>query len=223
MTTYNFTMYPLDVDRLTNEIRVSAITIALDHISSLGSSVDIVFKNDISSDEQGILSAIAAAHDGTPLPQNVIAEVVTQFEKRDKTLKLAHGSADIDAETGVGTILIKIPGIPGSGDGRWISSGIAFFDNHTPGDLIFGVYFTDEDNLMGYGAGAVIGSYTDDDVDEPCRGWAIPPSGWVRCEAIGGYGFAPSGIYIKIIGKKAGEAPAGKVYCNFEWGKQDDL
>lgn len=158
-----------------------------------------------------------------PAPQAVTindnAVVTTQFEKRDKTLKLAHGEEDVDTTTGIATILIQIPGTPGSTDGRWLSSGIAFFDVHTPGDKVLGVYFTDEDNILGGGVGTVIGSYTDDEVPEANKGWAIPPTGWIEAEAIGGYGFAPAGFYIKVIAKKAGDSPSGKFYCNFEWGK----
>lgn len=151
---------------------------------------------------------------------NQVPQVTTQFEKRDKTIKLVHLQGDI-TEDGTVTVLLKVPGTPGSEDGRWISSGIAFFDVHTPGDKIVGVYFTDEDNILEYGAGTVVGSYTDDDADEVNRGWIIPPSGWVKAEAIGGYGFAPAGFYIKVIAFKAGESPSGKFYCNFEWGKTE--
>ena len=144
--------------------------------------------------------------------------VVTRFEERDKTLKMAHGHADVQQD-GTATILLKIPGTPGSGDGRWLSSGMAFFDNWVAGDMILGVWFTDEDNLLGNGAGFLVGSYTDDDMDSDMQGWHIPPIGHIEAEAIGGYGFAPAGFYIKIIGKKGGTITTGKLYCNFEWGK----
>ena len=146
------------------------------------------------------------------------SEVVTQFEKRDKTLKLVHGEDTVDG-SGNATILIKVPGTPGSSDGRWISSGIAFFDVHTAGDKVLGVYFTDEDDILGYGAGFVVGSYTDDEADSGQQGWAIPPNGFVKAEAIGGYGFAPAGFYVKVVGKKAGALPTGKFYVNLEWGR----
>jgi len=176
-------------------------------------NLQILIDNNQASYDAWLASKMLARPAPSPL------EVVTQFEKRDKTLKLAHGEATVDSETGLATVLIKIPGTPNSGDGRWISCGIGFFDVHTPGDKVLGVYFTDEDNLLGYGAGTVIGSYTDDDAAEENRGWAVPPSGWLKAEAVGGYGFGPSGFYIKVIGKKAGESPSGKFYINMEWGK----
>jgi hypothetical protein len=141
---------------------------------------------------------------------------------RDKTLKLASGSADVDTTTGVATILIQIPGTPGSGEGRWISEGVAFFSEPHVGDMITGLYFTDEDDILGAGAGTVVGSYTDDDVDSANKGWyVLPIRGFVEAEAIGGYGFAPAGFYIKIVGKKASGHYSGKMFINFTWGKTE--
>lgn len=221
MTTYSYTKSPVAIDRLTVEVQQSSISVALDHMNLFGDALDVIFKADLSSDEQTTLAALVTAHGGQPLAINKPAEVVTQFEKRDKTLKLAHGEMTVDGTTGLATILIKIPGTPGSADGRWISSGTAFFDVHTPGDKVLAVRFTDEDNILGAGAGAVVGSYTDDDADEINQGWAMPPTGWIKCEAIGGYGFAPAGFYIKVVAKKSGDSPSGKFYCNFEWGKTE--
>lgn len=175
--------------------------------------IDCCVLKDNGEDQTDFETNYLANTNQSPTPQ-----VITQFEKRDKTIKLSHGETDVD-ESGNAIILLKIPGIAGSGDGRWISSGIAFFDTHTPGDKVTGVYFTDEDNILGYGAGFIVGSYTDDEVPEINRGWAIPPTGWVKAEALGGYGFAPAGFYIKVIAFKAGASPSGKFYCNWEWGK----
>lgn len=150
--------------------------------------------------------------------QSPKTEVVTQFEKRDKTLKICSGTGAVGID-GIATVLIKVPGTHGSGDGRWISSGMAFFDVHHPDDKVNSVRFTDEDNILGYGAGFVVGSYTDDDADSANQGWHIPPPGWVEAEAIGGYGFAPSGFYIKVVGTKGGGATTGNLYMNIEWGK----
>lgn len=153
--------------------------------------------------------------------------VTTQFEKRDKTLKLISGKAEVDAETGIAVILIKVPGElnPTANpelDGRWVSGGIAFFDEAHPGDKILSVHFTDEDNITGLGAGTIVGSYTDNDADEESQGWYIPPiQGIMRAESVGGYGFAPGGYYMKITGRKADAHKSGSFYCNIEWAKKD--
>lgn len=147
------------------------------------------------------------------------SEIITQFEKRDKTLKLASAQTDVGSDS-LATVLIKIPGTPGSADGRWIGGGIAWFDDQHKDDRIMSVEFTDEDNILGYGAGTVVGSYTDRDVDTNQQGWRIPNKrGMIEVEALGGYGFAPAGFYLKIIGKKGGELTTGTFYLNIEWGK----
>ena len=51
-------------DHLGEEIQNSAITIALDYISISGDTVDIWFKDALSSGEQTILTAVVAAHTG---------------------------------------------------------------------------------------------------------------------------------------------------------------
>lgn len=225
LTKYDFIQQVNYSATLSNAIQQSAIITALDHVETLGTGsemiVSIWFKDVLSEDDLVILNLLMETYIDSNLTSSPTSfEVITQFEKRDKTIKLSHGECTV-GEDGIATILLKIPGEAGSSDGRWISSGVAFFDVHTPGDKVIGVYFTDEDNVLGNGAGTIIGSYTDDEVPEQNRGWAIPPNGWVKAEAIGGYGFAPAGFYIKVIALKAGESPSGKFYCNWEWGKSD--
>lgn len=67
-------------DRLSQEIQDAAITIALDYISNDASNSDIWFKNAISAGEKTTLDAVVAAHDGTPLPDNEVSEVLIQEE-----------------------------------------------------------------------------------------------------------------------------------------------
>lgn len=54
-------------DRLSKEITTSAITIALDYITTSGDNCDIWFKNSISIEEEGILDTIVGTHTGNPL------------------------------------------------------------------------------------------------------------------------------------------------------------
>jgi hypothetical protein len=80
-TAYDFTIltqFPngqVSSDRLTQEIQNSDITIALDHIDTLGDLCQISFKAPLSNSEIVILNAIVAAHDGAPLPQNIVSVV----------------------------------------------------------------------------------------------------------------------------------------------------
>lgn len=72
LTTYTYTKKLVTIDRLEVEIQASAITIALDHIHTYSTDLMIIFKAELSNDEQTILAAIVTAHTGEPLPENAI-------------------------------------------------------------------------------------------------------------------------------------------------------
>src|ERR1035437_9405891 len=152
------------------------------------------------------------------------SQVMTQFEKRDKTLKLVCACGVVQSD---GTVVayLKVPGTPNpTGDttleGRWISSGVAFFDTQTPGDIVTGVRFVDHDNIPGQGIDFAVGSYTDDYAPSENQGWYVPPvRGQIDAETIGGYGFAAAGFYVMVTAKKGGGITAGTLYVNFEWGR----
>jgi hypothetical protein len=77
ITTYTYTISPVSLDRLEKEINDSKdIYVKIDHISALGSSVDIVFLNDLTQAEQDVLSTIVANHSGEPLPEEVTTQPV---------------------------------------------------------------------------------------------------------------------------------------------------
>jgi len=84
MTTYSFTKTPVSIDRLTQEIQNSSITIAIDYITLFGSDLQISFKSDLSTEEQTTLSTLVTNHSGLPLPQNtnVPVEVKIQPEQQ---------------------------------------------------------------------------------------------------------------------------------------------
>jgi hypothetical protein len=64
----DFPNQKVDVNRLTKEIRESAIVTALDYIDVSGDDCDIWFKDALSGGDQTILDGIVAAHSGEPLP-----------------------------------------------------------------------------------------------------------------------------------------------------------
>ena len=68
---FNYTYVKVVVlGRLVQEIQASAlITKAIDHTQSLGETVDLYFKAELSADEVTALNAIVAAHVPTPLPE----------------------------------------------------------------------------------------------------------------------------------------------------------
>lgn len=154
-------------------------------------------------------------------------EVVTQFERDDKTLKLASAAISV-AMDGKAILLIKIPGTPNpygdkTLDGRWLSEGIGWFEPLHPDDRVISVKFKDMDGISGAPAGTVIGSYTDDDLNADLQGWRIPYKlGHVIVETIGDYGFAPSGYWLEIVGQSGNGYQIGKkMYINLNWGKKE--
>lgn len=118
-----------------------------------------------------------------------------------------------DTVSGVATCKIKIPA-----DARKINGGLAWFGNHHADDFI-AVYITDEDNLLGYGAGFVVGGYTDAAVPEANRGWFIPTTApYVSIERLVEFGTLPPNMWLKIVGTK-GDGAADTLRINLHWGK----
>ena len=77
----------------------------------------------------------------------------------------------------------------------------------------------DVDNLLGYGSGAVLETYHDSQATTSHHGWWMPPNDVLKAEALGGYGFIPSGFYMRIKGKKGSGITTGSLYLNLRWGK----
>lgn len=221
-TLYTFTIAQIDSQAIITLIGSSTISTALDYINTDGSLVSIYFKDVLSDTDSATLTTLMASYVYvTPVISTGPINVSTQFESTRYTLKLACAAQSV-GEDGTATILLKIPGTPGS-DGRYINAAEAFFDVSTPGDRILGAWFVDHDNISGEGIDATIGSYTDDAVSSDNQGWYLPSNrGFVKAETIGFYGFAPSGFYIKIIGKKGGGLLTGTLYVNFEWAVQGE-
>lgn len=154
-------------------------------------------------------------------------EVTTQLEKNDKTLKLASAVIDYDTGTNLATAMLKVPGTFGGfgygTDGRHVAGGYAFQDTGAFGDRCKTIEIADQDNLIGYGAGAVLKAYHDTDIEPEYAGWRMypaPQTSWeIEIDPIGGYGFLPAGLYLKIVFEKLPASPATKVAVNIWWGK----
>lgn len=144
-------------------------------------------------------------------------EVVTQYEKDDKRLKLAKIESTFDGNN-VAECLIEVP----SG-GRYIAGGYVFTDVFCAGDAITEAVLVDVNNLAGYGAGTILASYSDEGVPEANQGWYLEPynnnTGYQEIEPIGGYGFLPEGFFLRIRVKRKSGSGATKAYCSVWWGK----
>lgn len=73
-TTYSFSISTdflngsVSPDRLTQEIRASAIVTALAHINTSSDDCDVVFRDVLSGGDETLLDDLVAAHSGEPLP-----------------------------------------------------------------------------------------------------------------------------------------------------------
>lgn len=158
-------------------------------------------------------------------------EVVTQFEKNDKDLKLISATVQVDSQTGIAELLIPCPE-----SGRWIDEGVAFFTEMEPhriqsidaitppGGLPADALYPGSPELP---EGYSLKAYHDDEADEALQGWRIPANngfalaGHITVDTMAGYGWVPGGIVLRIRGKMSGTAPfAGWYTCNIKWGKQ---
>lgn len=221
MTEYLFAKSPVALDRLAKEISDSSIVTAMDStgMSVSGDQLTIRFKSALSQTDEYTLGDIVGAHSGEPLTIPAPAqEVVTQFELNDKTLKICGERVLIDQTEHKGRIDFLVPGTPGSGDSRWVSGGMAWVHPYSPTARIR-VWVSDEDNILGYGAGTVVRSYTDGEQPEGRRNWYFPPIGHVEAETIGGYGEIPAGLYLVV--EFEDDAGGAYGYCNLEWGKKE--
>jgi hypothetical protein len=132
------------------------------------------------------------------------------------SLRLAKVKAD--TVSGVATALLKVPGTPGVDKGRLIQGGTAWFGIPTLSDQIE-VHISDEDNILGQGAGTIIASYTDSDVPEANKGWFIPKSDLgIQVTAFAELAAIPAGFYLKIVGKKGDLNLSDTLFVNIKWG-----
>lgn len=188
------------------------------------------------------------------------ALVTTQHELNDKVLKLARAKGNVDSNGKV-ELYFKVPGIFGSGDGRFLTGGYGISEDYNKDDYVF-VTVEDKDRIIAWivaqsqnsnatqpapdsfiqGIGVIpgigrafpsyptIASYTEEDAAEENKGWYfwpnaqgnnLPPVGEVEINPIGGYGFAPSGFYMKLVYQRPSGITTGSFRANFDWGKKE--
>lgn len=148
----------------------------------------------------------------------IIDKTESRFERDDIVLKLSRVAGQADANGDL-ALSIKVPGTPGS-DSRYAAGGYAFTDAYAWTDKVSKVEVIDEDNITGYGAGAVLKEYHDAEAPEANQGWPFwkmhGAEGECEIEPMGWYGNLPSGLYLKITMKLAANANAKVALW---WGK----
>jgi len=140
--------------------------------------------------------------------------------KEHGTLKIARGKKTPGATGGVYEIKLKVPGTPGSGDGRIVKGGQGWFNNHHVDDFAE-IFIQDDDNILGGGSNQIVGTYTDTEVDEANQGWYFEPDGCVRLDALIDAGFIPSGMYLHMKATKGDGVTNDTFRCNIKWGKRE--
>jgi hypothetical protein len=199
-----YEIQPLEESRWANDSQL---------LIDIGNAVALV--NNGTDDITDIATAI------NYLKANIPQEVVTQFEKDDKILKLFSTSGSVGQDSYV-TLEVLIPGTFASGNGRYIAGGEAWFDVATNGDKVELCEVVDIDNVLGYGAGTVLKRWHDEEAISTKQGWYFPIHRPIlSVEPIGGYGFINSELYLRIKAKKANNITTGTLYLNIFWAKQE--
>jgi hypothetical protein len=73
----DFPNHKVDSGRLTQEIRASAIIVALDHIDTAEDACDIWFKDILNTGDKTLLDGLVAVHTGEPLPSDLPRTIIT--------------------------------------------------------------------------------------------------------------------------------------------------
>lgn len=134
---------------------------------------------------------------------NPISETRNRFEREDIVLKLAKTNGQADANGDL-VIDMAIPGIPGEIT-RYAAGGYAYTENYSWLDCLVKCEVVDADNIFGYGAGAVLKNYHDQDVAEENQGWYFEKSygneGNLDIEPMGWYGAFRGGLVLRLTFK----------------------
>lgn len=124
-------------------------------------------------------------------------------------LMMARALATTD-NTGLAVVELKAPA------DRKIEGGMGWFENPTTCDYML-ADIIDKDNVLGYGAGAVVGKFYDDGVGADNEGWYIP-SGGLKIEPIADLSEVTSGLYLRIRAYRNESTAGEKFICNVKWG-----
>jgi len=100
----DFPNHVLSTDRLTLEIRASAIVTALDHIDTVGDACSVWFKDALSVGDEAVLDALVAAHSGEPVVEPPAP--VSVFGDKGNAKQNPDGLLQTTGEPRIGTEVI---------------------------------------------------------------------------------------------------------------------
>jgi len=143
-----------DLTTLQEEISASSISIAVDYIDMDGDTVDIWFKDVLSSGDQTTLQAIVEAHTGVPNPEDIPAPVQVNGFQELTGYNIFRKGYNITA-TAEETLEHEVKYTE-----NMMLQGIGFKLDANPedGDYVE-VEMVDVDNILGYGADFVLGQF----------------------------------------------------------------
>ena len=131
-----------------------------------------------------------------------------------QSIKLLLVNAKAATVSGVATALIKVP------EDREITGGEGCFLNQATGDSIQ-AFVTDEDNVLGYGAGFVVSAFQDTLVPAANQGYYMLGNNPVKIAPLvnDDPSVLPANLYLKIVATKA-DLSADTLFINIFWGKR---
>lgn len=146
--------------------------------------------------------------------------IFDEFTSSEKIPQFACAQGTFDPVTRECILEIKCPGtFPEVG--RYLKDGYSFTDVYHFGDKVIKLEVVDKDDLLGYGAGAVVKSYHDTALPTDQQGWFLWAGnagiGEVDLENAGGWGMFVSGLYLRATFKKEITSLATKAAINVFW------
>jgi hypothetical protein len=145
----------------------------------------------------------------------LVQKVSDIFSSDEKTPKFAKHKSTFSS--GTCTLELKCPGtFPDVS--RYLKDGHVVTDGFAFGDAVTKIEVVDKDNLMGYGAGAVLKTYHDDSTPIANAGWYLWPShsghGKAHIRNAGGWGEFVAGLYLVVTVESS---IATNAYINIFW------
>jgi hypothetical protein len=168
----------IDSDRLIQEIHNSTITIDVCDIQTNNDTLDIYFKIAISNDELITFTEILASHSGQPLTQPVqdvnLASSAVLLSTKDVSFadRTGHdyykkGFCEKALAGQINDFYLKFSStMLLGGGGYWIGTQAAI------GDYVE-ISIVDKDNVLGYGAGLVVGTFVATDYVWAEKKWEV--------------------------------------------------
>lgn len=123
--TGDFPNQKVDLTALSQEIRASSISVALDYVSSAANDVDVFFKAEIDAGNETLLDVLIAAHTGDPIPDSptkvILDGTPTEYDGRINIVNAPMTNGMMAWWTGAGDDKSPAGATSGRGEGDDIS------------------------------------------------------------------------------------------------------